>query len=163
MIGTVSAVGYSATQLRFKNVSTPQATPFPCQWFWLLSWHTLVPVWAVSDSEQTVTALCCITCMVYNSSIYNHATERCHGDRTCKMFFATEFPVTLCLALALAASQQALAVNDWSIPCTQGHCSWDIPADSGASGTVHIVSLRFIFDNSISLSEPVPNRDLFYT
>lgn len=31
-----------------------------------------------------------------------------------------------------------MAVNDWSVPCTQGKCSWDLPADSGASGTVHI-------------------------
>ena len=70
------------------------------------------------------------------------------------MLFATEFPVTLCLALALAATQQALAVNDWSVPCTQGQCSWDLPADSGASGTVQIVSLRFIFAHSIAFSEP---------
>jgi len=48
---------------------------------------------------------------------------------------------TLYLALVLAAGQQALAANDWSIPCIQGQCSWDIPADAGASGTVHIVRL----------------------
>lgn len=52
---------------------------------------------------------------------------------------ATIPSVTLYLALVLAAAQQALAVNDWSIPCIQGQCSWDIPADSGASGTVKIV------------------------
>jgi hypothetical protein len=54
---------------------------------------------------------------------------------------ATIPSVTLYLALVLAAGQQALAINDWSIPCIQGQCSWDIPADSGASGTVHIVRL----------------------
>ena len=46
-----------------------------------------------------------------------------------------------CLTLVLAAGQRALAVNDWSVPCTQGKCSWDVPADSGASGSVQIVSL----------------------
>ncbi|KAF8502654.1 hypothetical protein F5888DRAFT_1607718 [Russula emetica] len=42
------------------------------------------------------------------------------------------------LTLVLGAGQRALAVNDWSVPCTQGKCSWDLPVDSGASGTVHI-------------------------
>lgn len=50
---------------------------------------------------------------------------------------------TLHLALILAAGWQALAVNDWSIPCTQGECSWDLPPDSGASGSIHIVRLYF--------------------
>ena len=48
------------------------------------------------------------------------------------------------LTLVLAAGQRALAVNDWSVPCTQGKCSWDVPADSGASGSVNIVSLRLL-------------------
>ncbi|KAF8496249.1 hypothetical protein F5888DRAFT_1946660 [Russula emetica] len=42
------------------------------------------------------------------------------------------------LALVLAAGQRALAVNDWSVPCTQGTCSWDLPAESGSSGSVNI-------------------------
>ncbi|KAF8502656.1 hypothetical protein F5888DRAFT_1110589 [Russula emetica] len=42
------------------------------------------------------------------------------------------------LTLVLAAGQRALAVNDWSVPCTQGKCSWDVPAESGASGSVQI-------------------------
>jgi len=47
-------------------------------------------------------------------------------------------PATLYLPLVLAAGWPVLAVNDWSVPCTQGQCSWNLPADSGASGTVHI-------------------------
>ena len=43
--------------------------------------------------------------------------------------------------LILAVGQRALAVNDWSVPCTQGKCSWDVPANSGASGSMQIVSL----------------------
>ncbi|KAF8472221.1 hypothetical protein DFH94DRAFT_192159 [Russula ochroleuca] len=56
------------------------------------------------------------------------------------MLFTTESSATLCFALALvlAAGQRALAANDWFDPCTQGKCSWDLPGDSGASGTVHI-------------------------
>ena len=50
---------------------------------------------------------------------------------------------TLYLALILAAGWQALAVNDWFVPCTQGECSWDLPPDSGTSGSVHIVRLCF--------------------
>jgi len=54
------------------------------------------------------------------------------------MPFSIKLSATLCLTLVLAAGQRALAVNDWSVPCTQGKCSWDLPADSAASGTVHI-------------------------
>lgn len=43
------------------------------------------------------------------------------------------------LALAVGSHQQVLAANDWLVPCTRGKCSWDLPADSGASGTLHIV------------------------
>ena len=50
-------------------------------------------------------------------------------------------PSAAFLTLFLAAGQRALAVNDWSVPCTQGKCSWDLPAESGASGSVNIVSL----------------------
>ncbi|KAH9975610.1 hypothetical protein BJV77DRAFT_1164270 [Russula vinacea] len=54
------------------------------------------------------------------------------------MTFTTKFSATLCLTLVLAAGRRALAVNDWSVPCTQGKCSWDLPADSSASGSVNI-------------------------
>ncbi|KAF8472215.1 hypothetical protein DFH94DRAFT_655780 [Russula ochroleuca] len=54
------------------------------------------------------------------------------------MSFTTKFSATLCLTLVLAAGRRALAVNDWSVPCTQGKCSWDLPADSSASGALHI-------------------------
>ncbi|KAN0123083.1 hypothetical protein V8E52_003036 [Russula decolorans] len=47
-------------------------------------------------------------------------------------------PSAALLTLVLAAGQRALAVNDWSVPCTQGKCSWDVPAESGASGSVNI-------------------------
>jgi hypothetical protein len=64
-------------------------------------------------------------------------------SRRRKMSFTTKFSATLCLTLVLAAGRRALAVNDWSVPCTQGKCSWDLPADSSASGALHIVSLCF--------------------
>ncbi|KAH9991034.1 hypothetical protein BJV77DRAFT_560799 [Russula vinacea] len=54
------------------------------------------------------------------------------------MLFPAGSSATLCLALVLAVGQRALAANDWSAPCTQGKCSWDLPGDSGASGTVNI-------------------------
>ncbi|KAF8502657.1 hypothetical protein F5888DRAFT_1800191 [Russula emetica] len=47
-------------------------------------------------------------------------------------------PSAALLTLVLAAGQRALAVNDWSVPCTQGKCSWDVPAESGSSGSVNI-------------------------
>ncbi|KAH9954479.1 hypothetical protein BC827DRAFT_1272621 [Russula dissimulans] len=50
------------------------------------------------------------------------------------MFLAT---VVSYLVFVLAA-QRALAANDWSVPCLQYQCSWDLPTDSGASGTVYI-------------------------
>jgi hypothetical protein len=59
---------------------------------------------------------------------------------------------TLHLALILAAGWQALAVNDWSIPCTHGECSWDLPPDSGASGSIHIVRLYFCQQPSLFLT-----------
>ncbi|KAH8985709.1 hypothetical protein EDB92DRAFT_2116659 [Lactarius akahatsu] len=43
------------------------------------------------------------------------------------------------LALTAGSRQRVLAANDWLVPCTQGQCSWDLPADSGASGTLQIV------------------------
>ncbi|KAI9463511.1 hypothetical protein F5148DRAFT_982388 [Russula earlei] len=54
------------------------------------------------------------------------------------MYLSTKPSVTPFLAFVLAVGQQALAVNDWSVPCIQGRCSWDLPADAGASGTVQI-------------------------
>ena len=75
-------------------------------------------------------------------------------SRDPKMPFSTGFSATLCLALVLAAGQRALAVNDWSVPCTQGQCSWDLPDDSAASGTVHIVSLRFTCAKHVAFLDP---------
>lgn len=60
------------------------------------------------------------------------------------MPFSIKPSAAFCLTLVLAVGRRALAVNDWSVPCTQGKCSWDLPADSGASGTMHIVSLLFL-------------------
>ncbi|KAH9053109.1 hypothetical protein EDB87DRAFT_291780 [Lactarius vividus] len=42
------------------------------------------------------------------------------------------------LALTAGSRQQVLAANDWLVPCTQGRCSWDLPANSGASGTLQV-------------------------
>ncbi|KAA1475878.1 hypothetical protein DENSPDRAFT_883888 [Dentipellis sp. KUC8613] len=33
---------------------------------------------------------------------------------------------------------QALAANDWAVPCLQGQCSYDLPASSGATATVQV-------------------------
>ncbi|KAI0257859.1 hypothetical protein BC834DRAFT_399162 [Gloeopeniophorella convolvens] len=44
-------------------------------------------------------------------------------------------PTFLVLAFA---GQRALSLNDWSVPCTQGECSWDIPASSGSSGSLQM-------------------------
>jgi hypothetical protein len=43
------------------------------------------------------------------------------------------------LALAVGSHQRVRAANDWLVPCIQGQCSWDLPADSGASGSLKIV------------------------
>ena len=56
------------------------------------------------------------------------------------MHFSIKFSGAL-LTLLLAAPLPALAMNDWSVPCTQGKCSWDLPTDSGASGSMLIVSM----------------------
>ena len=51
------------------------------------------------------------------------------------------------LTLLLAARLPALAVNDWSVPCIQGKCSWDPPdsAGSGSSRFMQIVSVIYLF------------------
>ncbi|KAH9167921.1 hypothetical protein EDB89DRAFT_1994780 [Lactarius sanguifluus] len=57
------------------------------------------------------------------------------------MPFSTKTPMVFYLAaLALTAGsrQRVLAANDWLVPCTQGQCSWDLPADSGSSGTLQV-------------------------
>ena len=61
----------------------------------------------------------------------------------------------LYLTLVLAAGQRALAVNDWSVPCTQGKCSWDVPAESGASGSVQIVSLCSTYTKRVAFPYPL--------
>ena len=59
------------------------------------------------------------------------------------MLFATKFSTAPYLAVSLVAvGQEYLAVNvvnGRSVSCKQGQCSWDLPADSGTSGTVQIV------------------------
>jgi hypothetical protein len=60
-------------------------------------------------------------------------------------------PSAVFLTLVLAAGQRALAANDWSVPCTQGKCSWDVPADTGASGSVQIVSLRSTYFKRVAI------------
>ena len=62
-------------------------------------------------------------------------------------------PLAALLTLVLAAPLPALAMNDWSIPCTKGKCSWDLPAETGASGSVKIVSLCLL----------IPSMSLFRT
>lgn len=58
------------------------------------------------------------------------------------MPYSTKSSVVLylaALALTVGSHQRALAANDWLVPCMQGQCSWDLPADSGASGTLQVV------------------------
>jgi hypothetical protein len=48
---------------------------------------------------------------------------------------------TLASALILAYTHPALAANDWSIPCTDGACEYDlIPSSNTGGGNVKIVS-----------------------
>ncbi len=60
------------------------------------------------------------------------------------------------LTLVFAAGQRALAVNDWTVPCIQGQCSWDLPAESGSSGSVKVVSLYFTYVKHVTF----PDRSL---
>jgi hypothetical protein len=87
-------------------------------------------------------------------SYISHIPQSNH-PRKHKMLFTAGSSATLCLALVLVAGQRALAANDWSAPCTQGKCSWDLPGDSGASGTVHIVRLCFTCAKHVAFSGPL--------
>ena len=54
------------------------------------------------------------------------------------------YNIALHLTILLVLSyQQGLAegygANNWTHPCVDGHCSWDLPPESGSSGTLHIV------------------------
>ena len=57
------------------------------------------------------------------------------------MPFSAKPSAAFCLTLVLAAGQLALAVNGYSVPCTEGKCSRDVPADTDTSGFVQSVSL----------------------
>ena len=64
------------------------------------------------------------------------------------MHYSTKSSVVLyivALGLAVGSHQRVLAANDWLVPCVQGQCSWDLPADSGASGTVQLVRFHSYF------------------
>lgn len=65
---------------------------------------------------------------------------------------STRPSATLYLALVLAAAWQGQAVNDWSVPCIGGECSWDLPADSSSSGSIYIVRLSFCQRPSLFLT-----------
>ncbi|TFY68021.1 hypothetical protein EVG20_g3724 [Dentipellis fragilis] len=41
------------------------------------------------------------------------------------------------IALSLAG-KTVLAANDWTVPCTNGQCSYDLPSHSSASASVHV-------------------------
>ncbi|KAA1467370.1 hypothetical protein DENSPDRAFT_832394 [Dentipellis sp. KUC8613] len=43
----------------------------------------------------------------------------------------------LIVAFSLAG-KAVLAANDWTVPCTNGHCSYDLPSHSSASASVHV-------------------------
>ena len=36
------------------------------------------------------------------------------------------------------------AANDWTKPCLQGVCSYDLPASTNASGSVQLVRISFL-------------------
>jgi hypothetical protein len=63
-------------------------------------------------------------------------------------------PSAVFLTLVLATGQRALAANDWSVPCIQGKCSWDVPTDSGTSGSVQIVSLCSTYTKNVAFPYP---------
>ena len=70
------------------------------------------------------------------------------------MPFSVKPSAAFCLALVLVAGRRVLAVNDWSVPCTQGKCAWDLPGDSGASGSVKIVSLCSTYIKHVAFLYP---------
>ncbi|KAA1475907.1 hypothetical protein DENSPDRAFT_452584 [Dentipellis sp. KUC8613] len=41
-------------------------------------------------------------------------------------------------SLLSLVGMQAFAANDWSLPCTQGQCSYDLPSNSNTSATVQV-------------------------
>jgi hypothetical protein len=58
------------------------------------------------------------------------------------MYYSTKPSVMhylVALAFTVGSRQGVLAANDWLAPCLQGNCSWDLPSDSGTSGTLQIV------------------------
>ena len=56
------------------------------------------------------------------------------------MYYSTSVvDYLVALTLTVGSRQFVLAANDWLVPCVQGQCSWDLPADSGSSGTLQIV------------------------
>ena len=62
------------------------------------------------------------------------------------MHYGTKSSVMLylvALALTVGGRQQVLAANDWLVPCVHGYCSWDLPANSSASGTLRIVRYHY--------------------
>ena len=78
------------------------------------------------------------------SAFQNHFVQFQFPQR--KMPFFIELSVAF-LTLLLATPLPALAINDWSVPCTQEQCSWDPPADfadSGASRSMQIVSVFYL-------------------
>ena len=57
------------------------------------------------------------------------------------------------LTLALATPLRAQVLNDWTIPCTQGVCSWNLPAESGTEGWIQIVSCS-TYTNRVAVLYP---------
>ena len=74
------------------------------------------------------------------------------------MLLSIKLSVAL-LTLVLATPLRAQVVNDWSIPCTQGVCSWNLPAESGTEGWIQIVSVLHSYQSCRGL---VPFADIIY-
>ena len=62
------------------------------------------------------------------------------------MYYSTSvMHYLVALTLTVGSCQLVQAANDWFVPCVQGQCAWDLPANSGASGTLQIVRFRSDF------------------
>lgn len=57
------------------------------------------------------------------------------------------------LAILAATLAAGLGHNDWSKPCFNGECAYDLPDHLGQSGTVKLVGIpTFLFDSVVAES-----------
>lgn len=58
--------------------------------------------------------------------------------------------VVLALPYFITSAQ---ALNDWTVPCFGGECSYDLPTSSQSSGSLKIVR-TLLFSDSVNLIRP---------